>query len=213
MDKYGSPLQFLKLEPTEKYKAIIPCAGFGTRMKMLPHQAKELLPDENGDPIIYWSLNICKKHNIEPIVVTRPEKKEFNEFLDQKNITYVFDEGKAVGQSILKTKEYWSDYNIILLPDTRFDYDYKLFINIFRALKTGNDSVFALFDVIDYSNWGIICNNTFYEKPKRTFTYKDNALAWGVIGFRKEYGETLFNSYNLTSEPLKLSNQIGRAHV
>jgi nucleoside-diphosphate-sugar epimerase len=35
---------------------------------------------------------------------------------------------------------------------------------------------------------------------------EDNAFAWGVIGFRKEYGETLFNSYNLTSPPLPLSN-------
>jgi hypothetical protein len=46
----------------------------------------------------------------------------------------------------------------------------------------------------------------FYEKPKRTFTEKDNAYAWGIIGFRKEYGETLLNSYNTTSEPLKLNN-------
>jgi dTDP-glucose pyrophosphorylase len=189
-----------------KYKAIIPCAGFGTRMRMLPHEAKELIPDENGNPTIDWSLNICKQYNIEPIVVTRPEKKEFNDFLNQKNITYVFDEGKSVGTSVLQTKEYWGDYNIMLLPDTRFEYDDKFFINIFKSMEVGNDSMFALFNVEDYGNWGVICDNTFYEKPKRQFTSNDNALAWGVIGFRKEYGETLFNSYNLTSPPLTLSN-------
>jgi dTDP-glucose pyrophosphorylase len=189
-----------------KYKAIIPCAGFGTRMKMLPHESKELLPDENGNPTIEWSLNICKRYNIEPIIVTRPEKKEFNNFLDQRNITYVFDEGKSVGISILQTKEHWSDYNIILLPDTRFEYDDNFFINIFKAMEAGNDSMFALFNVDDYSNWGIICDNIFYEKPKKVFTKEDKVYAWGVIGFRKQYGEILFNSYNLTSPPLCLSN-------
>jgi dTDP-glucose pyrophosphorylase len=188
------------------YKAIIPCAGFGTRMKMPSHEAKELIPDENGNPTIEWSLNICKKYDIEPIIVTRPEKEEFNTYLDDKNIKYVFDEGKSVGVSLLKSKPHWGDYNIILLPDTRFDYDDKFFINIFKSMKAGNDSMFALFNVTDYHNWGIICNNTFYEKPKRIFTEEDNAFAWGVISFTKEYGETLLNSYNLTSEPLILSN-------
>lgn len=189
-----------------KYKAIIPCAGFGTRMRMQPHEAKELLLDEDGNPTIDWSLNICKKYDIEPIIVTRPEKIEFNHFLDQRGITYVFDEGKSVGISLLKSQPYWSDYNIILLPDTRFEYDDKFFINIFKAMKAGNDSIFALFNVDDYLNWGIICDNTFYEKPKRIFTEDDNAFAWGVIGFKKEYGKTLLNSYNLTAEPLVLSN-------
>jgi dTDP-glucose pyrophosphorylase len=189
-----------------KYKAIIPCAGFGTRMRMLPHEAKELIPDENGNPTIEWSLNLCNKYNIEPIIVTRPEKKEFNNYLDDKNITYVYDEGKSVGTSLLKTKEHWGDNNIVLLPDTRFDYSENTFIDIFKCMEIGNKCMFALFEVEDYSNWGIICDNTFYEKPKRTFTKEDKALAWGVIGFTKSYGETLLNSYNLTSEPLRLSN-------
>lgn len=189
-----------------KYKAIIPCAGFGTRMRMQPHEAKELIPDENGNPTIEWSLNICNQYNIEPIIVTRPEKEEFNTYLKNKGITYVFDEGKSVGVSLLQSKPHWGEYNIILLPDTRFEYDDKFFVNIFKSMKAGNDSMFALFNVIDHHNWGIICNNTFYEKPKRSFTEEDNAFAWGVIGFRKEYGEILLNSYNLTSNPLVLSN-------
>jgi dTDP-glucose pyrophosphorylase len=185
------------------YKALIPCAGFGTRMRMLPHEAKELLPDETGKPTIEWCLNICKQYNIEPIIVTRPEKEEFNKYLDNNGIKYVFDEGKSVGVSLLQTKEHWGEYNIILLPDTRFEYPENFFLDIFDSMKAGNDSMFALFNVEDYHNWGIISDNIFYEKPKCTFTKP--AYAWGVIGFRKEYGETLLNNYNLTSEPLKLN--------
>jgi dTDP-glucose pyrophosphorylase len=186
-----------------QYRIIIPCAGFGTRMRMLPHESKELLPDETGKPTIEWCLNICEQYSIEPIIVTRPEKEEFNKYLDNKNIKYVFDEGKSIGISLLQTKEYWGEYNVIILPDTRFDYPKNFFIDIFNNMKAGNDSVFALFNVDDYHNWGIISNNTFYEKPKCEFT--EPAYAWGVIGFKKEYGTTLLNSYNLTSEPLKLN--------
>lgn len=189
-----------------KYTAIIPCAGFGTRMKMESHEAKELLPDENGNVTIEWSLNICKEHNIEPIIITRPEKEEFNEYLDDKNIKYVFDEGKSIGVSLLKSKKYWSEYNIMILPDTRFEYPNNFFENMFKCMKIGNDCTFALFEVEDHSNWGIICDNTFYEKPKRLFSKQDNAYAWGTFGFKKSYGETLLNNFNLTSEPLKLSN-------
>jgi dTDP-glucose pyrophosphorylase len=177
-------------------KAIIPCAGFGTRMRMLPHEAKELILDESGNPTIEWSLSICNKYNIEPIIVTRPEKIEFNEYLKDKGITYVFDEGKSVGTSLLKTKDYWGEYNIIILPDTRFDYDDKFFINIFKSMEAGNDSVFALFNVTDYQNWGIICNNVFFEKPKNKFEKYDYAYAWGTIAFKRSTGEDLLKSYN-----------------
>jgi NDP-sugar pyrophosphorylase family protein len=187
-------------------KALIPCAGYGTRMRMQPHEAKELLPDENGKPTIEWSLNICREYNIEPVIITRKEKIEFINYLENNNIQYVIGGGESTGESLLNAKEYWDDYNIMILPDTRFNYPKNLFIDIFKCMKAGNDCVFALFNVEDHSNWGIICENVFYEKPKRTFTEKDNAYAWGIIGFRKEYGETLLNSYNTTSEPLKLNN-------
>lgn len=187
-------------------KALIPCAGFGTRMRMAPHQAKELLPDENGAPTIEWSLNICKKYDIEPIIITRPEKEEFNQYLDKHNITYVFDEGNSVGESLLKTKKHWDATNIVILPDTRFDYPENFFIDTEKCMKAGNDYVFGLFEVHDYHNWGVICNNVFFEKPKHTFTKYDYAYAWGTIAFTRSKGEALLQSYNIVSKPFELKN-------
>jgi len=187
-------------------KALIPCAGYGTRMRMQPHEAKELLPDETGKPTIEWSLNICKKYNIDPVVITREEKKEFIQYLEKNNIEYIIGGGASTGESILNAKKYWDKYNIMILPDTRFDYPESLFNDMLKSMQVGNDCMFALFKVTDYNNWGIICNNTFYEKPKYPFEPIDNAYAWGLIGFRYEYGTTLLRSYNLTSNPLKLSN-------
>lgn len=187
-------------------KALIPCAGYGTRMRMQPHEAKELLPDEEGNPTIEWSLNICKKYNIEPVIITRSEKLEFIEYLKNNNINYIIGGGESTGESILNTKEQWGDYNIVILPDTRFDYPETLFHDMLKGMKLGNDCTFALFNVEDHHNWGVVCDNTFYEKPKKIFTQEDNALAWGLFGFKKSYGETLLTNYNITSEPLKLTN-------
>ena len=187
-------------------KALIPCAGYGTRMRMQPHEAKELLPDEEGNPTIEWSLNICKKYDIEPVIITRSEKLEFIEYLKNNNINYIIGGGESTGESILNAKEQWGDYNIVILPDTRFEYPKTLFHDMLKGMKLGNDCTFALFNVEDHHNWGIVCDNTFYEKPKRIFTQEDNALAWGLFGFKKSYGETLLTNYNTTSEPLKLTN-------
>ena len=187
-------------------KALIPCAGFGTRMRMMPHQAKELLPDEDGNPTIEWSLNICKKYNIEPIIITRPEKEEFNQYLDQNNITYVFDNGNSVGESLLKTQPYWDSTNIVILPDTRFDYPENFFLDVDKCMKAGNDYVFGLFEVSDHQNWGIICNNVFFEKPRHKFEEHDHAYAWGTIAFKRNTGEALLEKYNLVSKPFDLVN-------
>lgn len=190
----------------KNYRALIPCAGFGTRMNMMPHEAKELLWDEEGKFIIDWSLELCKKHNIDPIIITRPEKEEFNQYIKNKKIPTVYPTGASVGESILSSKELWGEYNIVILPDTRFEYPETLFQDMLNGMKLGNECVFALFKVTDYQNWGILCDNTFYEKPKKIFTEEDNAFAWGIFGFTKSYGETLLNSYNTYSDPLKISN-------
>lgn len=187
-------------------KALIPCAGYGTRMRMQPHEAKELLPDEEGNPTIEWSLNICKKYNIEPVVITRKEKLEFNSYLENNNIEYVIGGGESTGESLLSAENKWGDYNIIILPDTRFEYSDTLFFDMINGMKLGNECTFALFEVKDHKNWGIICDNIFYEKPKRIFNDDENAFAWGLIGFKKSYGKTLLTNYNLTSDPLKLTN-------
>lgn len=182
------------------YRALIPCAGFGTRVGMLPHQAKELLPDETGRPTIEWSLQLCEKHGMEPIAVTRPEKEEFNQYLRNRGVKYVYPQGLSVGESLLSTQEHWLDYNVVILPDTRFEYPKTLFQDMFHSMELGNQCTFALFKVEDYQNWGILCNNVFYEKPEREFKPQDDAWAWGLFGFTKEYGSTLLSNYYVHSK-------------
>ena len=125
---------------------------------------------------------------------------------EQRTLAYVFDDGNSVGESLLKTQPYWDATNIVILPDTRFDYHKNFFLDTDKCMKAGNNYVFGLFEVSDHHNWGIICNNVFFEKPKYKFTEYDYAYAWGTIAFRKSKGEALLNSYNLVSKPFELKN-------
>lgn len=174
-------------------KCIIPAAGFGTRVEMKPNQSKEMLPDKDnyGKPLIQWSLDLCKLFKMEPIVITREDKKDLRQYLFDYQIKFI--DIKVEGEwndSILKSKSYWSDNNLLLLPDTRFD-RIKCIEDIENGLKLGNNAMMALHKVNDPEKWGIISNYTLYEKPHGIVGPQ---YAWGLIGFKNHYGEMLFSN-------------------
>lgn len=177
------------------YRAIIPCAGFGTRVNMKPHESKEMLLDDQGKKIIDWSIDLCKKENLEPLIISREQKEELNSYIKSIGIEIFFDEGKSIGSSIMASQDRWWDSNILILPDTRFTYDGSFLKNFFYPLELGNNACFGIFEVKDknYKDWGVVSNNTLYEKPMCDF--KDLAMAWGTISFKKEYGSTIFDGY------------------
>lgn len=172
-------------------KAIIPCAGFGTRMRMLPHQAKEMLPDPTTiGLIIDYALNICDLHGFEPIVISRAEKQEFNDYLKSKGVTYYCIEPRGEWMdSVLTSEPLWDENNILILPDTRYNNHFDIFDNIKLGLELGNNAVFGMHTVQDPEKWGIIHKYHVKEKPKGLTGPKN---AWGLIGFKKSYGKELF---------------------
>ncbi len=175
-----------------KTLAIIPCAGFGTRMGMLPSEAKEMLPDPSygHKHIIDYSIDICNQYNLEPIFISRKEKKSLNDYLRSQGKTVLIIETKGEWQnSVLMSKDYWHENNILLLPDTRFS-PQNVINDIQKSLKLGNNACLGLHEVPDPPNWGIIANYTIIEKP---FGMGGPQNAWGLIGFKGSYGEELFS--------------------
>ena len=181
-----------------KTVAIIPCAGYGTRMGMKDHEAKEMLIDPvTGDYLIDYSLNLCYKYDIEPIVISRLEKDDLNWYLTSKEIEHIIlkKPGKEWAETVLKSQGLWGDKNILLLPDTRFDadalekviqlmhYNYKLVTAVHNISNTESDK------------WGTVTKDHIFEKWPR-FSGNDEAklLAWGILGFDKNIGVELFNS-------------------
>lgn len=173
-------------------KAIIPAAGYGTRMGMAPHEAKELLPDATGAPLIDYSLNLCKEYGLDPCVIVRTDKKELCSYLHQKQIEMFIVENDTyhMSDSVLRAKEAWSTHNVLLLPDCRFAPT-----NIIKDVQeslTLHEIVCGIFPVNDPEKWGIIRERRMWEHPSGLTPPQ---LAWGIIGWRFAAGSKLWFYY------------------
>jgi dTDP-glucose pyrophosphorylase len=161
-------------------RAIIPCAGFGTRMGMKNDESKEMLIDPGtGKPIIDWCLDLCQQFDLLPKILVREEKKDL--------IEHVKSRGAEVCRVQLRGRDWadtivtgWSHHtrNILLLPDTRFDNPGAI-EQILTHLTLGTMMVLGIHTVPDPENWGIVAHYKVFEKPKSI----KSKIAWGVIGY------------------------------
>jgi UTP-glucose-1-phosphate uridylyltransferase len=174
-----------------KTKAIIPCAGFGTRMFMKPNESKEMLYiDGTGNPIIQYSLDLCYKYDLEPLIITRKEKTDLIEYCNKPWIqTLIIEPNGEWPNTILASKHLWNENNIMILPDTRFN-PTSVIKDMEMSLKLGNRSVIALHEVSDSSKWCIVDDYKLIEKPD----FNTKAMAMGLIGFKDVEGISLFDT-------------------
>lgn len=183
-------------------KAIIPCAGFGTRMKVPANKSKEMLKDpyKKGKFIIDYSLEICKIFKLDPLIITRKEKTDLKQYIFNRQSKFIdiIPEGEWYN-SVLKSKDHWEEDNLLILPDTRFQ-SWKVIDEIQQGLKLGNNAVFALHTVTDPHKWGIIEDYKVLEKPDMI----GKRQAWGLIGFKRSYGEELF--FTMKEKSVTLDN-------
>jgi dTDP-glucose pyrophosphorylase len=176
-----------------KVKAIIPCAGFGTRMNMAPNESKELLVHPaTKKPIIEFTLDRAREAGLDPCVITRKEKTDLIEYCEVNDIPYqvIVPEGEWMN-TVLMSEPHWEDINVLILPDTRF-FPYDILDNMKTDLILGANSSLALHYVTDPQNWAVVDNYTLYEKPKHltgTCYY-----AFGLIAFTPEEGHVIFKT-------------------
>lgn len=181
-------------------KAIIPAAGFGTRMGMKPNESKELLP-HNGRPLIEHTLELCSIFKLTPHVITRVEKQDLIEYCKARSIEcQILD--KVEGEwpdTVLKSQPYWDWDNILLLPDTVFG-PISAIETMKMNLSLGCRYVLALHNVADISMWGSVQDYYLIEKSSVVGPGK----AWGILGFNSVYGEELFTAMSKRNEPFRL---------
>jgi|SRR5271165_5519077 len=173
-----------------KTLCIIPAAGLGSRMSMKHNESKEMLIDPcTHEPIIKWGLDLCKKHHIEPLVVTRKEKQDLIDYLALQGVnTLIIEPSGEWPTTVLASERLWYDNNILLLPDTRFQPENTI-KHVEDALLLDKPAVFALHSVPDVSKWGMVDLNGYCEKPNDNHS----GWAWGLIGFKDYCGEELFS--------------------
>lgn len=167
--------------------AVIPCCGFGTRVGMRSDQSKELLINpETGKPLIQWHIDLCEQYKIRPIFLVRPEKQDLvtyltNLGLENNIVLYSPIPGEEWMSTIYNNKEHYGPKNILLLPDTVFQYEACMadFLQNLAWLEV----VILTHEVPENERhlWGIYSpqQQILFEKNKNA----DSNKAWGVIGF------------------------------
>ncbi len=174
---------------SNKTKAIIPAAGRGTRMGMKFNESKEMII-EKDKYIIDYSLDLCEKHNIDPLIITRKEKIDLIEYTKDYEQLVLEEPTSEWPETILKSKHLWAENNILILPDTRF-FPTDIIVTMEKELKSNKkELVVAVHKVQNGSEWGCIRFYSMCEKPKD----KSPSYAWGLLGFKKNYGEELFEN-------------------
>lgn len=168
-------------------RAIIPCAGFGTRMNMPKNKSKELML-YRGRPIIEYTLEICSIYKLKPLVITRGEKTDLIKYCDKNDIDCL--EIKPEGEwadTVIKSQMFWREHNVLMLPDTVWS-PISAIEQIKFNLQMGVGLCFGMHSVDDVSKWGSINDQYLYEKRNQT----SPGYAWGVIGFTQSHGRRLF---------------------
>jgi dTDP-glucose pyrophosphorylase len=182
-----------------KVKLIIPAAGYGTRVGK--PVAKELMPDEQGLPLIQWWLDRAREIDADVHLITRKEKAVLVDFVqsycDSLILTYsvqYIESSREWPDTVLQSEPFWSNKNILVLPDTR----YKPISSLSEISNLLNEKavVAGLFDVDDPAKWGIVRrsaeHNWICDKPIDC-SFTEIAQAWGLLGFRSASGEKLFS--------------------
>lgn len=161
------------------FNAILPCAGFGTRVNMPADKSKELLVDPTTKkPLIQWHIDLCKEYNIEPIFIIRPEKTDLIEYVKDIGTTVLYTpkENEEWMFSIFNNKEHFGVKNILMLPDTTFEP--KEIMKEMKEQLEWLELVSLTHEVTTPNLWGCITDSHIYEKQDW-----GNNTAWGVLGF------------------------------
>lgn len=184
----------MKLESTTN--VIIPAAGFGRRVGSPP--AKEMLIRPGlQEPYIDLPIQIAIKYKFSPLVITRRDKHVLVDYIKSKypQIEILLIEGSSDWpDTILQSESLWADKNLVLLPDTEFA-PVDIVPELARDLDEV-DIVAAHHQVQDKENWGFLWSNregqvAGCEKP--TSVEAPPQCAWGLFGFRKNFGRELLS--------------------
>ncbi len=183
-------------------KALILCAGKGTRLRPLTFtSAKHLIPVANK-PILMYSLEAIKKADIEEIgLVVSPENAEDFEkrFGDGSTlglkISYIVQhEPKGLAHAVAVSKDFLGDDDFLMyLGDNLISVDLKEFVDEFRA---GNyDAYVLLTSVDDPTRFGVVVLKEgkiveIVEKPK---VPPSNLAIVGVYLFTNKIFEGVMN--------------------
>jgi dTDP-glucose pyrophosphorylase len=181
--------------PFQKPLVIIPAAGFGRRVGS--PNSKEMLLFE-GKPLIEFVIGECETRNWPMHLLTRPEKTELLSYLERRKVgnfeIQLVEETKEWPETVLHSRPFWHEWNLLLLPDMIFKPSQVLDL-IFQKMQSADYGLIAAGrEVNEPQVWGCLKTSTsgfeICEKPRQLMP----AWAWGILGYRKSLGAPLFQA-------------------
>jgi len=176
-----------------KIRCIIPCTTINSKSDNIKDESNEMVYDSfiNG-PMIDYSLSLCNKFNLDPIIITHKNKTDLIDYVKDKTEILIVDNTVTdYFQSVLLSKGYWYNQNILLLPNIRFEPE-----NALESLASFGSSkvVLGVHTVENSTKYGAIKikdEEVFYANKPLT---NETNFAWGLISFKYDYGIELFNN-------------------
>lgn len=175
----------------DQVRILIPAAGYGRRVGAPP--AKELLLNPKTG-LTFIDSALARAGEIgEPVVISRHDKTVLNEYLKDKSELCLIESSREWPETLLMSKSFWREYNLVLLPDTYFE-PRVILADLVEALKI-HDVAYGVFSVNDPRTWGAIeitnSRMKIHEKPHEIFS----ANAWGVFSFRSQCGDDVLRAH------------------
>lgn len=168
-------------------------------MNMKSNESKEMLMDSNGVRLIDYHIDLIKSFNMEPVVISRPEKRDLISHISGRTKTILIDPRGEWPETILASENFWGSRNIMVLPDTRFS-PTTILTDIEKSLSLGCSGVIGVHEVTDPDKWCVIDDYHLIEKPVSSKA----KYAMGVIGFSKVYGQRLFTAISKRNTKFEL---------
>lgn len=161
----------------------------------------------NGKPLIYYSINLAILTGLKPVIIYSDNKTKLRKYIETEfgkdACIFVKHNPKSWEEwphSVLSSEKHWGRYNILILPDTRFEQalePLKWIRNVLREFKE-KEVVFGTLNVDDGSKYAVIKkgdSGIIYTAEKPKSLSGKAALAWGLLGFTKKMGRLLFSVY------------------
>lgn len=170
-------------------------------MNMKSNESKEMLMDSNGVRLIDYHIDLIKSFDMEPVVISRPEKQDLISHISGRTKTILIEPSGEWPETILASENFWGSRNIMVLPDTRFS-PTTILADIEKSLSLGCSGVIAVHEVSDPDKWCVVDDYRLIEKPVSSKA----KYAMGVIGFSKVYGQRLFTAISKRNTKFELQD-------
>ncbi|MDD9954059.1 MAG: sugar phosphate nucleotidyltransferase [Candidatus Woesearchaeota archaeon] len=195
-------------------KAVILAGGKGTRLSPLTDTTPKSLIDLNGQPIMQYNVDLCRRHGVQHIILSVGHMREqiIEHYKKEKDTSYIEEEHPlGTGGPLKLLKEQLTNTFLLMNSDELKDINLKAMYQF--HLEHGAKATLALTTVEDPSSYGVVIMDGhkiegFIEKPKKEDA-PSNLISAGLYIIEPDVIDLLPEGFSMVERDLfpKLAQQ------